>query len=252
MDLSYRGTSFHGWQAQPNAHTVQAELQQALGTILQEKAELTGSGRTDTGVHALQQIAHFDTEKDLDCEKTAFRLNGLLPPAVAINRIFPVPPAAHARFDAASRKYRYHIHAKKDPFREGLSYFCPIRLDLKTIEEALDITLNWKSFRAFSKVRTDVAHFDCDIFEASFTESEEGYLFSVRANRFLRGMVRAMVGTFLEIGQGKLAPGRLREILESGDRKNAGRAVPPQGLYLAEVKYPRSVYLHGRPQGGKQ
>ncbi len=243
IDLSYRGTAFHGWQVQPNAHTVQAEMQQALSTVLQAGTEVVGSGRTDTGVHAFQQIAHFDVDEELDCDKIAFRLNGLLPETVGIKQILPVYPTAHARFDAVSRTYHYHIHKQKNPFKEGLSYFYSRKLNIDKIDEAIELIKNWKNFQAFSKVHTDVAHFDCDIFAAEWKETNEGHLFSVSANRFLRGMVRAIVGTLLDVGLEKISNGDLQEILESGNRSNAGRAVPPQGLYLQEVKYPKSIYL---------
>lgn len=243
MDLSYRGTAFHGWQIQPNAHTVQSEIQQAMSTILQNGTEIVGSGRTDTGVHASQQIAHFDVDEEIDVEKLKFRLNALLPGSISINEIIPVYPTAHARFDAQSRTYHYRIHTQKNPFREGLSYLYNRELNLDKIAEALELIRGWKNFQAFSKVHTDVVHFDCDIFDAKWEESNDGYVFSVSANRFLRGMVRALVGTLLEIGLERITTKDLQIILESGDRSNAGRAVPPEGLYLSKVKYPKSIYL---------
>jgi len=243
MDLSYRGTAFHGWQIQPNAHTVQAEMQQALSTILQEGTEIVGSGRTDTGVHASQQIVHFDATKEQDLEKLQFRLNGLLPDTISVNKIVPVYPTAHARFDAVSRTYHYHIHTRKNPFREGLSYYYSRPLNIDKIEDALEVIKSWKNFQAFSKVHTEVVHFDCDILDATWKETNDGHMFSVSANRFLRGMVRATMGTLLEIGLERISIEDLKAILESGDRSEAGRAVPPQGLYLSSVRYPKSIYI---------
>lgn len=246
VDLSYRGTAFHGWQLQPNAHTVQAEVQDALSTILQKPMEVTGSGRTDAGVHAVQQVAHFDAELSMKTDQLIYRLNGLLPPEVSINAIQSVKPDAHARFDAGSRAYQYLIHQKKNPFKEGLSYYFPKALSAERIREALPIINSWKNFQAFSKVHTDVNHFDCEIFDLWWEETNDGYQFSVSANRFLRGMVRAMVGTLLEIGLGRMTYNELKAVLESGNRSLAGRAVPPHGLYLAAVKYPSSVYIEAK------
>lgn len=243
LDISYLGTAFHGWQIQPNAHTVQAELQKALSTIYQKEVEIVGSGRTDTGVHASQQIAHFDSEPISDLPKLQYRMNGLLPVSISINDIRPVTDEAHARFDASMRTYHYHIHKQKSPFKEGLSYFYPKAVDSVKINEALTILKNWKNFQAFSKVHTDVNHFDCDIFAASWVETNENHVFSVSANRFLRGMVRAIVGTMLEVGHGKISSEDLVQILNSENRSNAGRAVPPQGLYLTEVKYPETIFI---------
>lgn len=244
LDISYCGTAFHGWQVQPNAHTVQEEIQKALSTVLQQQTDCVGSGRTDTGVHATQQIAHVDAELDeASLAQLQYRLNGLLPPEISINAIRRVNPGAHARFAAISRTYHYHLHQKKDPFKNGRSYLFPKPIDTAAISQALVLIKSWKNFQAFSKVHTDVNHFNCDIHEIEWKETNDGHLFSVSANRFLRGMVRATVGTLLEVGMGRLDINQLRAILESGDRSKAGRSVPPEGLYLSEVKYPDSVYL---------
>lgn len=242
MDISYRGTAYHGWQVQKNAHTVQAEINSALSTLLQTETVCTGSGRTDTGVHALQQIAHFDCERELDAQDFSYRLNAFLPTEIAVNRIHPVTPEAHARFDAEVRSYHYLIHKQKDPFRLELSYQFSAPLDLEAITAGMEVIRHWKNFQAFSKVHTQVNHFACEILDISWKETNEGHVFSVSANRFLRGMVRAMVGTLLEMGQNKLDRNGLIKILESGDRSSAGRAVPPHGLYLTAVKYPINIY----------
>lgn len=243
LDISYRGTAFHGWQVQPNAHTVQEELNNALSTLLQTPTVCVGSGRTDTGVHASQQIAHFDVEGVIQPDHLKYRMNSLLPKEISVNAILPVGAEAHARFDAERRTYHYYIHTQKNPFKSGLSYQFTVNMDLNSIAQALVRIKSCKNFQAFSKVHTDVNHFDCDIFAVDWQETNGGYLFSVSANRFLRGMVRAMVGTLLDIGQHRMTLEQFDEVLKSGDRSKAGRAVPPEGLFLAEVQYPKSVYL---------
>lgn len=243
LDISYLGTAFHGWQVQKNAHSVQVEINQALSTLLRKETECLGSGRTDTGVHARQQIAHFDSEKKIDTGNFFLRLNKLLPREIAINKIIEVTPGAHARFDALSRGYEYHIIQIKDPFRHGQAYFFPRKLDQEAINEGMRLLKTWKNFQAFSKVHTDVNHFDCEIYHMEWKQTNDSHLFSVRANRFLRGMVRAMVGTLLEVGQNRVNVAELKQILESRDRSAAGRSVPAEGLHLTEVKYPDTIYL---------
>ncbi len=243
LDLAYKGTNYHGWQIQKNAASVQETINQALSTILQEKAECTGSGRTDTGVHATQQIAHFDTNVSLDVVDFQYKLNVLLPFDIAVNNILPVREEAHARFDATLRSYTYFIHSKKDPFKVGSSYFYSQHLNIDLIYEAIEVLKNTRDFQAFSKVKTDVKTFECEIFDMSWETSEDGHRFVVSADRFLRGMVRALVGTLLDIGLSKTRPEDLKIILKSGNRSMAGRAVPPEGLFLAKVDYPESIYL---------
>lgn len=242
LDISYRGTAFHGWQIQPNADTIQAEVNKALSTLLQQETECVGSGRTDAGVHAQQQLAHFDGKLPMTEKEFEFRLNSLLPKAISINSIQKVKKDAHARFDAISRSYEFHIHSHKDPFLNGLSYFFSRSLNLEPIQSGIEIMKNWKNFQAFSKVHTEVNHFECDIYEMSWEYSNGRHLFCVSANRFLRGMVRAIVGTLLEIGQQRLTPEELINVLKSGDRSSAGRSVPAEGLYLTSVTYPDSIF----------
>ncbi len=244
LDIAYRGTAFHGWQIQPNASTVQEEINKALSTLLQDTVECLGSGRTDTGVHASQQIAHFDTDKDLDSDKFQYRLNALLPQEISINAIDLVKDDAHARFDAVSRSYKYHIHKSKSPFKTGLSYFFNRPVDSTLINEACELINGWQNFQAFSKVHTDVKTFDCTIHHIHWEESNDSHIFSVSANRFLRGMVRAMVGTLLEVGQNKMSIADLKSVLESGVRSNAGRSAPPEGLFLTAVEYPKDIYIN--------
>lgn len=243
LDISYNGTAYHGWQEQNNAISVQEVLNNALSLVLRQEIKCVASGRTDAGVHALQQIAHFDVDKALDQAEFRYKLNAVLPDDIAVNESHLVSNEAHARFDAEKRSYRYFIHPQKSPFKKETSYFFPHQIDLESIAIGCEIFEQWVDFESFSKVRTDVNHFDCQIFEARWLEENGGYVFYVSANRFLRGMVRAMVGTLLDIGTGKIMPSQLTTILEEKDRKSAGRSVPPQGLFLSSVDYPDHIYL---------
>ncbi len=243
LDLAYRGTNYHGWQIQKNASSVQETVNQALATILQQQTECTGSGRTDTGVHASQQIAHFDTTTAIDPADIQYKLNVLLPYDIAVNNIRQVKEDAHARFDATHRSYNYFIHSKKDPFKTGTSYFYSQSLKVDMINEAIRVLKNARDFQAFSKVKTDVKTFNCEIFDISWETSEVGHRFEVSADRFLRGMVRALVGTLLDIGLSKTSPEDLKIILESGNRSMAGRSVPPEGLFLTKVDYPENIFI---------
>ncbi len=243
LDLAYKGTNYHGWQIQKNAVSVQETINQALSTLLQQKTECVGSGRTDTGVHASHQIAHFDTSVEMDLTKFQYKLNVLLPFDIAVNSIKQVKEEAHARFDAVRRSYYYCIHSKKDPFKSGYSYFYSQPLDLNLIRQAIALLKENRNFQAFSKVKTDVKTFECEIFDISWETSEDGHRFVVSADRFLRGMVRALVGTLLDVGHAKTSLEDLKIILKSGNRSMAGRAVPPEGLYLHSVDYPEQIYI---------
>ncbi len=242
MDITYRGTHFNGWQIQPNGVTVQEEIEKALSTILKSKISILGSGRTDTGVHARQQIAHFDAE-EIDPRKLVFKLNSFLNQDIAINAIRPVKNDVSARFEATSRKYHYHLHQAKDPFRVVTSYYFNPVLNVDLINEGCEIIKNWKNFECFSKVHTEVNNFNCDIFQAKWIQEGPNHLFEISANRFLRGMVRAIVGTLIDVGLTKTSIAELKLILESDDRSRAGRAVPAEGLFLQEVIYPSDIYL---------
>ena len=243
IDISYKGTAYHGWQEQNNAITVQQMINEKLSQLLRTETKCVGSGRTDTGVHAKQQIIHFDVEETLDLDRFLYKLNAVLPEDIAANEIRAVNKEAHARFDATKRSYHYYLHAKKTPFKKEQSFFFPHALDLESIEEGCKIFKQWTDFESFSKVKTEVNHFNCEIFEIEWQVEPNGYIFFVSANRFLRGMVRAMVGTLLDIGIGKLTPGQLVTILEKKDRRAASRSVPPQGLFLSSVIYPNDIYL---------
>ena len=242
LELAYNGTNYHGWQIQKNAHSVQAEIQNALSTLLRQPIEILGSGRTDTGVHAIQQFAHFDVEQALEEDAFVKKLNGILPPDISIYRLIRVTPDAHTRFDATQRHYIYRINREKTPFLRDFSYYHFHKLDVAQMNKAGKILLNHKDFQCFSKVHTDVNHYLCDISQAVW--KEETYyntkllVFYVGANRFLRGMVRAIVGTLLNVGNGKISLEEFEQIILSKDRKQAGWSVPAQGLFLAKVEYP--------------
>lgn len=243
LQLSYKGTSYHGWQIQPNAHTVQAEIQQGLSTILRKKVDIMGSGRTDTGVHARVQVAHFDFEEQLDTDQIVHKLNGILPIDISINACAAVKPEAHTRFDAIERSYHYFINQRKSPFLADESYYFSYNLDIELMNAAAKELLGEQDFESFSKVKTEVNNFICNISKAEWFMQNDQLVFHVRANRFLRGMVRALVGTLIQVGQKKLTIEEFKTVIKNKNRESAGRAVPPHGLFLTEVKYPQEIYL---------
>ena len=243
LQLSYNGAGYCGWQVQPNGISVQQVLNEALQTLLGASAVCTGSGRTDTGVHARMQVAHFDADLHLAHEELLYKLNSILPKDIAVQSLKPVKNEAHARYDAMCRSYEYHIHRQKDPFREGFSYYFKPEVDTDAMNAAASLLLEWKDFQSFSKVKTDVKHYDCEVFEAVWKNQNDTLVFYVSANRFLRGMVRAMVGTLLQVGIKKLSIDGLRQILEKRDRRAAARNVPPEGLYLTKINYPEEIYI---------
>jgi tRNA pseudouridine38-40 synthase len=248
-ELSFKGTEYHGWQVQANAITIQEVLNNCFSLILGEQIELTGAGRTDTGVHASYYMAHFDsTVPHLAADdRLLHRLNGFLPPDIAIHRIYEVLPTAHARFDAISRTYEYRISREKDPFLQDLSYFykSPLRLDL--MQESCNILLNTSDFSAFCKKGSDERNHYCTISEAQWKEQGNSLIFRIKADRFLRNMVRAIVGTQLLIGKGKMSIGEFKIVLGSKNRSQAGDSVPGQGLFLCSITYPAHLFTAGRP-----
>jgi tRNA pseudouridine38-40 synthase len=243
LEISYDGSKYHGWQYQPNAISIQETIEKALGDLLGVKTPIVGSGRTDAGVHASGQIAHFDAE-NVDNERLRFKLNSYLPREIAINNIHSVTQEAHARFDALSRSYAYHMHLNKNPFKVGRSHYLHAPVALSGITAACTVLVNWTDFEAMSKVNTDVNHFNCNLLKAEWKEVEGGYLFLVQSNRFLRGMVRALVGTLLEVGIGKMSIDRFNEVLATKKRAHAGVSVPATGLFLSKVEYPKDIYLN--------
>ena len=239
IECAYRGTNYSGWQIQNNALAVQAVIEKALNTLLKHKVDLTGSSRTDAGVHAVQQFAHFEMKNEIDdCENLVYRMNKLIPFDISVQRIFKVANDYHARFEAISRKYEYRIARKKNPFQRGLSYEFNGDLNINLMNEACQILFHYVDYQCFSKIHTDVLTFDCTISEAQWKEETNDLLvFHIKANRFLRGMVRAIVGTLLEVGMGRISLSEFEQIILSKNRKNAGRAVPAEGLFLMEVNY---------------
>ena len=226
---------------------MQAEIQNALSVLLRKSTDILGSGRTDAGVHAIQQYAHFDTEQTLDEEVFTKKLNGILPEDISIKRVIKVHDEAHTRFDATQRHYMYRINQEKTPFLKGVSYYNFHNFDLELMNKAAQIMLKYDDFQCFSKVHTDVNHYLCDIQQA-YWQKETSYnvnllVFYIQANRFLRGMVRAIVGTLLEVGRKKLTVEQFVNTIKAKDRRVAGRAVPPEGLYLTQVTYPKNLYL---------
>ncbi|MHA8061029.1 tRNA pseudouridine(38-40) synthase TruA [Aquirufa beregesia] len=245
LQFSYDGGFFHGFQIQKNAVSVQSELEKALSTIAGIPVDLVGSSRTDTGVHAQEQFAHFDCIEEANQPKVdwVYRLNRILPASLAIQAIYQVPDDFHARFDALSRTYEYHISLTKDPFSREYAYWFEAPLNLEAMNQAAQILLNHQDFQSFSKVKTDVNTFDCQLSQASWRRETNQLIFTIQGNRFLRGMVRAVVGTLIEIGLGKWDQVDLIRILASKDRKQAGRAVPAHGLHLIQVAYPEITFV---------
>lgn len=242
FEISYNGTHYHGWQNQKNAVGVQQVVEEALSKLLREDISIVGSGRTDTGVHCIQQFFHADIEKVFIPNDLVHRLNAFLPKDIAIRNIFQVRDEAHARYDAYERSYQYKITRVKDPLLVGYAYYYFRDLDIPTMERASALLIGEHDFECFSKVKTDVNHFICNIKEASWNQKGDVLVFSITANRFLRGMVRAVVGTLLDVGNGKLTVKQFQEVLKSKDRKKAGMNAPPEGLYLTQVKYHKSLY----------
>ncbi|MDA3954900.1 MAG: tRNA pseudouridine(38-40) synthase TruA [Bacteroidales bacterium] len=244
IQLCYKGTNYHGWQIQPNAITVQEILTNAFSIILKENLEITGAGRTDTGVHASFFIAHFDSVKsDIQNDtKLLFKINGFLPKDIAIQKIFQVNNDAHARFDAINRTYQYFIHQEKDPFLIESSYFLQQILDLDLMNKACELLPLFTDFTSFSKLHTDVKTNNCKITHAFWTLEEHELRFTITADRFLRNMVRAIVGTLIDIGKKKITLKDFIQIIESKNRSDAGVSVPAHGLYLQNISYSDSIF----------
>lgn len=238
IHLAYNGTPYHGWQIQPNATSVQETLNKAFSVLLQSEINLMGAGRTDTGVHAKEMYAHFDFEASIDIPNLVHKLNSYLPKDIVIYDIIPVHDDAHTRFDATKRTYEYHIHQFKNPFLDELSWYFHQPLDIDLMNEAAKLLFNYTDFECFSKVNTDVNTFDCAIFEAHWKRGEYDQLvFTISANRFLRNMVRSIVGTLVNIGLHKITIEDFAKIIESKIRDKAGFSVPAHGLYLTQITY---------------
>lgn len=241
IQFSYNGTAYHGWQKQPNAITVQQVLQEAFATLLRNPVILMGAGRTDTGVHAKQMFAHFDMLEIKNTKDLVFKLNSILPVDIAVQKVFKVNSTSHARFDALSRTYEYLVSQEKNPFYANASHYVKQSLDIDRMNEAAALLLDHNDFECFSKSNTDVYTYLCDIIEARWTEVDGLLIFNITADRFLRNMVRAIVGTLLDVGKGKSSVDRVKEIINSKNRCEAGASVPAKGLYLTKVIYPDSI-----------
>lgn len=238
IELSYNGKAYHGWQIQPNAISVQEVLEHALSKLLQSKVSIMGAGRTDAGVHASQMFAHFDSDTTIE-DNIVFKLNSFLPNDIAVHDVFQVIEDTHARFTALSRTYIYKIALQKNVFNYELSYALNNRLDVNSMNEACEILLTYKDFQCFSKVHTDVKTYHCNIMQAKWDNKEDQLVFTIKADRFLRNMVRAIVGTMVNIGLGKMKAEDLHGIIGSKDRGKAGFSVPAHGLYLTKIEYPK-------------
>jgi tRNA pseudouridine synthase A len=237
IEFSYNGTHFFGYQIQPKQISVQEVLEKALSTLLREDIKTTGAGRTDTGVHARKIFAHFDTDQPISADLVK-RLNAFLPPSIAIKRIFQVEEEMHARFSAVYRTYEYHISLEKDPFAEAFSWqMWRQKLDVEKMNEACKILFEYEDFTSFSKLHTDVKTNNCKIYHAQWKQKGSSLVFTISANRFLRNMVRAIVGTLVEVGLGKIKPTDLHDIIQAKYRNKAGASAPAHGLYLVDVGY---------------
>ena len=238
ITLSYDGTHYHGWQIQPNGDSVQQRLQESLSTLLRQTVEVVGAGRTDAGVHARMMVAHFDWDENIDGKQLTYKLNKLLPPDIAVQEVKQVSDELHARFSATRRTYHYFIHIGKNPFLQAYSWQIPFALDFEKMNEAAKIILEYKDFTSFSKVNTDTKTNLCDQHEAYWEEVSPGqWRFTITANRFLRNMVRAIVGTLVEVGRGKISIEDVRQVIEAKDRCRAGESVPGKALFLVDIKY---------------
>jgi tRNA pseudouridine38-40 synthase len=242
IQFSYFGKAYHGWQNQPNAITVQEVLEGALSTLLRQKMEVVGAGRTDTGVHAKQMFAHFDFDAELDKDELVFRLNSFLPEDIAVQHIFKMVPDAHARFHAVERSYEYWVVREKSPFYSDFAHYVHQPLNLEAMNQAASLLLEHKDFECFSKSNTDVKTYICDVRKAIWEIRDDKWVFTISADRFLRNMVRAVVGTLLDVGMGKIKPEDIHNIIESKDRGKAGVSVPAKGLYLTQVIYPKELF----------
>jgi tRNA pseudouridine38-40 synthase len=245
LELAYKGTHYSGFQIQENANSIQQEVEKALGIFFRFRFELTGSSRTDGGVHALQNFFHFDYEGLID-SRVLYNINAILPPDIVLNNIYPVAPDAHCRFDATSREYRYYIYRVKNPFLADRAWFYPYTLDPNKLRAAADLIPAYQDFTSFAKRNSQVKTSLCTILDSAWEEDGTGLVYRVRANRFLRGMVRGLVGTMVLVGRGKLSIEEFGGVLEKRDNQLADFSAPGHGLFLHRVYFPDSVV---RPVG---
>ena len=240
IELSYNGTNYHGWQKQLNANSVQEELTKCLSILLKEKVELIGAGRTDSGVHAEQMFAHFDTDISIDSKKFVLKSNSFLPYDISVKRMFKVKEETHARFTAIARTYQYFVSTKKNIFNQNLHLVFK-DLNMERMNDACQNLLGDQDFTSFSKVNTDTLTNNCDITHAQWKREGDNFIFTISANRFLRNMVRSIVGTLIDIGTGKIDETEIKKIIEKKNRCEAGVSVPAKALFLTQVKYPDNI-----------
>jgi tRNA pseudouridine38-40 synthase len=242
VEVKYKGTLYSGFQKQQNAGSVQEEIEKAFGIFFRNSFQMTCSSRTDTGVHALQNFLHFDYEGSITDENSIYNINAILPPDIVVKKIYLVQNQSHCRFDATCRTYQYYIHRKKDPFLKEIAYFYPFRLDMDILKQSALLIKDHADFTSFSKRRTQVKTFTCNILDSKWKMQGDLFVYSVKANRFLRGMVRGLVGTMLLAGRKKISLSGFEEILNSSQSSKADFSVPGHGLFLAAVEYPESVF----------
>jgi len=244
ISLAYKGTDFHGWQLQPNALSVQQVIQEALQTMLRLPISIAGAGRTDAGVHASQFFAHFDVENPFNSKELVLKLNAFLPDTIVVYDIVKVTNDAHARFNATSRSYEYRIFLGRNPFLNDATWqIHNQKINVSAMNEAAKYLLEYKDFKCFSKTKTDGKTYLCDVTNAIWIQEGKNLTFYITANRFLRNMVRAIVGTLVAIGLEKNSPNSIKDVIESRDRKKAGFSVPAKGLFLTEITYPNNIFV---------
>jgi tRNA pseudouridine38-40 synthase len=241
LEISYNGKNYHGWQTQPHDVSIQQVIEEALATIFQRKIEIVGAGRTDAGVHARQLFAHFDLETTENSNQLVYKLNAILPVDIAVHNCFQVKDDAHARFDAQLRTYRYYLIWNKNPFLQDFAYRVHKKPEVEKMNQAAQILLQYTHFQCFSKSKTDVKTYLCKLTEAYWEEKDNQLIFTITADRFLRNMVRAIVGTLLEVGFNNLSSEELHQIIASKNRSQAGKSVPAQGLFLEQITYPECI-----------
>lgn len=241
LELSYNGKAYHGWQNQPNAISVQEVVENAISKLLNSKIKIVGAGRTDAGVHAKQMFAHFDIEAKIEGDDLKYKLNAFLPEDIAVHDVFDVKPDAHARFNATRRSYLYRLSIEKDAFNFDSAYYLKKQLNIGLMNQATKELLGHKDFQCFSKTHTDVKTYYCDIQSANWQQIGNELHFTITADRFLRNMVRAIVGTLINVGLEKITVEDLQAIIASKNRSEAGYSVPAHGLYLTKIEYPESI-----------
>ena len=244
MNLSYDGTNYHGWQNQPDAISVQSCIEKALSILIKAKTPIYGAGRTDSGVHAVKMCAHFDVLELTNSSKLLHDLNSFLPKDISVNKIYKVNLDSHARFDALAREYEYKISLIKNVFNNNRSYYIKNNLDIKLMNEACRIMLNHTNFKCFSKSKTEVKTYNCDLKYAKWNLNDNELIFTIRANRFLRNMVRAIVGTLIHVGLKKISLQDFEKVIISQDRTKAGPSAPAHALYLTNIFYPKELILY--------